>query len=173
MRFLFSPERYGISWFYVVSTYGSISFFYIHSTHVAAFVTPSRLLIEFGSMMGFWKKCANGTNRTYVNFVRHPVCYVPLYLTLPLCVGVKCMMMIRVSSMYDTRKSMQPARSQRKYVLVLELLTTTAVQRVRYWWLIAVWCDGIMKFYWSGSHPFSNAYIATITYRLFPFAMHR
>ena len=36
------------------------------------------------------------------------------------------------SSMYDTRKSMQPARSQRKYVLVLELLTTTAVQRVRY-----------------------------------------
>ena len=25
--FFFSPERYGISWFYVVSTYGSISFF--------------------------------------------------------------------------------------------------------------------------------------------------
>ena len=65
MRFFFSPERYGISWFYVVSTYGSISwfyvvstygsisFFYVYSTYVAAFVTPSRLLIEFGSRMGF------------------------------------------------------------------------------------------------------------------------
>ena len=86
MRFFFSPERYGISWFYVVSTYGSISFFLRTFYACRSFCHTLKATYTLGDEHALkagrgWRQLS-GRKATYAKIVVHPsVMYS--------CVGVR------------------------------------------------------------------------------------